>query len=347
MTKRCVIDKIEIADLRHRARSPGDDGLFVALHGAGHTGWYGPIANEVGSFVQTMIAGAIVGESFTDHWALHDALSQAVGSAASTAASWAVGAVDCAAWDLHGRADGESVARLINPAAAREVPLYASWLSLDITDTTTADTVALVGKEGWQFTKWSLRSRPADATAVAAPLLVDAVERAVTALRRKAAFDAVFTWNPGLLAAFAELIDPDRLLWLEDPLTDFAATYQNAKDVPLAVGERLLLTDDPSAVLGLQPRAFTLDVVGCGGLTRAAELASLARAAGVPVYPHGRSLIPAAHLAAAFPDAVAAVEYQLQWEPIRQRLFDLPWLPVSGQLLLSDAPGLGVRPRSQ
>src|SRR2546428_474443 len=82
--------------------------------------------------------------------------------------------------------------------------------------------------------------------------------------------------------------------------------------------------------LALKPRAFTLDVVGCGGLTRAVELLEQACVAGIPIFPHGRSLIPAVHLAAAYPHAVTAAEYQLQWEPTRQLLYAEPWQPMRG-----------------
>jgi L-alanine-DL-glutamate epimerase-like enolase superfamily enzyme len=121
-----------------------------------------------------------------------------------------------------------------------------------------------------------------------------------------------------------------------------------ATGLPLAVGERMLIGDDDARLIELvRPAAFTLDVVGCGGLTRAVELVAVARKAGVPVYPHGRSLVPAVHLAAAFPDAVVAVEYQLAWEPVRRSLFAGSWLPQFGQLRLPSTPGLGTTPRSR
>src|SRR5207342_1254902 len=88
-----------------------------------------------------------------------------------------------------------------------------------------------------------------------------------------------------------------------------------ANRLPVATGERLLVNHDPEGVLALRPHAFTFDVVACGGLTRAAQLTAAARAADIPVFPHGRSFVPAVHLAAAFPHAVSAVEYRLQWEP--------------------------------
>lgn len=83
------------------------------------------------------------------------------------------------------------------------------------------------------------------------------------------------------------------------------------------------------------------------GLTRAIELTTAASAASIPVFPHGRSLVPAIHLAAAFPHTVGALEYRLQWEPQRQQSYVRPCLPRHGEITISGAPGLGTTPRSR
>ncbi|AYF30428.1 hypothetical protein CSH63_23865 [Micromonospora tulbaghiae] len=103
---------------------------------------------------------------------------------------------------------------------------------------------------------------------------------------------------------------------------------------------------DAQAMLDLRPRAFTFDVVACGGLTRAVDLVAAAAARGIPVYPHGRSFVPAIHLAAAHPGAVPAVEYRLQWEPGRQQRYALPWRPTKDVITIPRSPGLGAAPRS-
>ena len=113
------------------------------------------------------------------------------------------------------------------------------------------------------------------------------------------------------------------------------------------IGERLRLDEDLGTLLDLvRPTALTIDVVGCGGLTRAVEITAVGHEAGIPVYPHGRSMVPGIHLAAAFPDAVRAVEYRRQWEPRRQLLYAEPWIPENGRFPAPEAPGLGTQPRS-
>jgi L-alanine-DL-glutamate epimerase-like enolase superfamily enzyme len=347
MSTDTAIDKVRVVDLRDWA-GPGDDGLFVAVEGAGRTGWYGPIADDAARYIDAFIAEVVVGDSFIDHSVLHKALRQAIGTCANKAGSWAIGAVDCAAWDLHGQVAETPVANLLSPSLISTIPLYASWLRLDLTDSSTLDAVARVGSAGWSFTKWGLRRGLVGDSPVEATRLARAARRVVAALGEAPAFDAIFTWDTQLMMAFVDQFDPAMLLWLEDPLaTRDPGAYTDIGEFPLALGERLLVGDNAAALLARRLRAFTLDVVGCGGLTRAVELVTEADAAGVPVFPHGRSLIPAAHLAAAFPQTIPAAEYQLQWEPIRQLLYTEPWLPLEGQLILPRTPGLGLTPRSR
>lgn len=342
-----TIDRIDVTDLRHRA-GPGDDGLFVAVHGNGHVGWYGPVGGEPALCAARTLASAVSGRTFANHRVLHTALRQAVGPRPARSASWAIGAVDCAVWDLRGHLEQVPVAKILNPSSVSSVPLYASWLRLDLAHPSARDAVAEVGQGGWRFTKWGLRRDDTIEPGLDASRLAAAAQLVVDTLGTNAAFDAVFTWDEALARGFLDRIDRSGLVWLEDPLANHdLVSYQRIPGSTLAVGERLLLGQDASELLGLGLGAFTIDVVGCGGLTVAVEAVQLASAAGIPVFPHGRSLVPSAHLAAAFPQAVTTAEYQLQWEPARQRLYAEPWQPEHGRLVLPTRPGLGLTPRSR
>lgn len=76
MTGDVRIDAIEILDLGLWAGS-GDSRLFVAVHGGGQAGWYGPIADAPGRYVDRLLSHAAVGGSVTDHPALHRRLRAA------------------------------------------------------------------------------------------------------------------------------------------------------------------------------------------------------------------------------------------------------------------------------
>lgn len=348
MTEPALV-KIEVVRTTE-ATCPGDDTAFVAVHGGGDVGWYGPVSSEVGRTVG-VIAAAAAGSRVTDHRGLVGRLFTAAGGDRhGRLGPWAVGAVDCAVWDLHGRLLGKPVAELLSPPCTRaRIPAYASWLRMDLTSSETPEALAQVAEEDWAFTKWGLRRRPGPTVDSEVRDLVGAVQRAAQHIGAGFAVDAVGTWNPQLSTAFAAKVDSSALRWLEDPLPEHDLPVYGrlaSTGLPLALGERLVPGEDLPRLLGQsRPAALTIDVVGCGGLTRAVEIASTAREAGIPLYPHGRSLVPGIHLAAAFPDAVPAVEYRRQWEPRRQQLYNEPWTPEHGAFPHPHPCGLGARPR--
>ncbi|MEU9079656.1 enolase C-terminal domain-like protein [Kitasatospora sp. NPDC048538] len=343
-----TIDKVETM-LVGAGAAAGDDTVFVTVHGGGRTGWYGPVSEPVGRAVDALSYAAI-GHLVTDHDGHRARLQVAAGGLVGSVAEWAVGAVDCALWDLHGRLADRPVADLLAPPASRSsVPAYASWLRVDLSGPPAPGVPTQVADEGWAFTKWGLRRRPDATTATEASHLLQSVDRAAEILGKGFAVDAVGTWSPELATAFAKRFDNPALTWLEDPLPEhYLRIYHRLANagLPVAVGERLRPDEDlPMLFDQVRPKALTIDVVGCGGLTRAVEITAAARKVGVPVYPHGRSMVPGIHLAAAFPDAVPAVEYRRQWEPRRQTLYAEPWTPDHGHLPSPRTPGLGTQPR--
>lgn len=347
--KELRIDRVEIKDCEEFVL-PGDDSYVVAVHASGESGWYGPVSGAVAALIEARIAPFVVGNAVADHDGLLALLQGALGAPVETVASWAVGAVDCAVWDLHARAERCPVTALIDRASrCSSVPAYASWLKLDPDADAGLDAVRRTASQGWPFTKWSLRADTRLDTGANAERLASLVRRVTDAIGAPAAFDALWTWDGALAACFGETVDPAGLIWLEEPLATgdaWAYSILARSRTPVALGERLRLGDEPAPLLAVQAlNALTLDVVGCSGITAAIRLTRHAIASGTPVYPHGRSLAPAVHLAAAFPDAIPAVEYQIQWEPRRQRLFTEPIECHAGRVVVPQGPGLGPVPR--
>jgi L-alanine-DL-glutamate epimerase-like enolase superfamily enzyme len=339
-----IID-VQVRDLSAQA-GPGDWGHFVGVDTGTATGWYGPVSAEVARYVKQNLTRCVVGLGVADHETITAALRACPTRDAreSVPRSWAIGAVDCAAWDAHGVLSGQPVAQLLSATSVSDVSLYASWLSVDTGRPDMADVVRRVAEQEWRFTKWSLRRHdgrtPDD--------LVRQMAAVSTAADASCAFDALWTWNEAFLVEVERrLPDPSAVRWIEEPLATHGASSKLRGRLPLALGERLGIDDDATEILATDNLAvLALDVVGCGGLTNAVRLASAAADAGVPVMPHGRSFTPGLHLAAAFPHTVPAVEYQLQWEPRRQALYDRVLHPAYGAVHLDGVAGLGTHPRS-
>lgn len=330
------IDAVDFTDLADHA-GPGDDTVFVAVRAGRATGWYGPLPTEVARWAHAM-APALLGSDATDHDTLHERLVHIAPQA--RAGSWAVGALDCAAWDLHASTEDRPVAALLtHTGPIHQVRAYSSWLSRDLSHPGVTDLVPQIAAQGWAFTKWGLRHQPGTRGGELAQQLHAA------ASVEPVAVDAVGTWPATLHAEFAAAADRAALVWLEDPApTHDPDLYRALSVLPLAIGERLTLHDDTPAVLAaIQPAVLTLDVVGCGGITAAQRILE---GTTTPVYPHGRSFQPALHLAAAHPHRVPAVEYRQQWESGRQHLYASPVEPHAGSLPLPAVPGLGATPRS-
>jgi L-alanine-DL-glutamate epimerase-like enolase superfamily enzyme len=345
-----LVDDLDVIDLSDLLSGGAVDVVFVAVRTAAGAGWYGPVTRQVGQRVRDL-SGLVTSTETNLVGTLRRHLKASRGTACDLLTSWALGAVDCALWDLRGKLAGCPVASLLTPAAITSpVRVYASHLTLDLTGLTDPEPVAATAAAGWAFTKWGLRDRTHADADVTAARMARAVTEAAAAAGAPVAVDALRTWSPVLAGAFARHLDREALVWLEDPLPGHDAGYWHLASarLPLVVGELLVLGEELAPLLsGTAPVGLCLDVAGCGGLTRAAAVTRQAARLGIPVYPHGRSLVPGVHLAAAFGRAVPAVEYRLQWEPARQQLLDEPLIPQHGLLDIPQAAGLGTTPRSK
>jgi L-alanine-DL-glutamate epimerase-like enolase superfamily enzyme len=328
----------------------GDDRHVVIVSAGDQHGSYGPVSERVARFISRRLAKTATGHAVRDHSGLLERLTNTVASSRPDVVSWAIGALDCAMWDLHGVVEGCSVAELLaGKPTRREIPAYASWLRLDISKPAAAPLITRAAMQGWLFTKWALRRRRPMSPSLEVSRLAQATIRATEAAGAPVAVDALGTWDHDFGRLFAAAGAAGLPRWLEDPLPDIGghALWKDDGKPPLAIGETVCLTDDLGLILNNPALAvLTIDVVGSGGLTRAVDIITAAHVKGVPIYPHGRSLIPGIHLAAAFPDAVPAVEYRLQWEPRRQALYCEPIVAADGRLPLPVRPGLGVTVRS-
>ncbi|WP_405388097.1 mandelate racemase [Streptomyces sp. NBC_01102] len=342
-----VIDQVRVERLDESVAGPwetGDSRFAVVVEARGVAGVFAPVDELPAALVATRLGQSVLRYAVTDHKRLLRRLLAELGPHSAGLGRWAVGALDCAVWDLHGRLADLPVAALLSDRPAPRVPVYASWLSLDLASTSAAESVKATAGEGFAFTKWALR----DAEAVEVARLA---ERAAAWAGQSVAVDALGSWGHLRAMEVAPLLAPETVRWVEDPLarTDRAAytqLHEQAKGLRVAFGERLSHVEDARAMLEhCRPEAFTFDAVWCGGITEARGWLGAAHDARVPVHLHGRAFLPAVHLAAAFPHVAGAAEYQVVWEPRRQRALRGTLRPDGGHVALPDRPGLGMEVR--
>ncbi|MCX4393205.1 enolase C-terminal domain-like protein [Streptomyces sp. NBC_01767] len=343
-----VIDRVRVERLDENVAGPwkaGDSRFAVVVEAGGVNGVFAPVDELPAALVATRLGQSALRHPVTDHTGLLRRLLAELGPHAAGLGRWAVGALDCAVWDLHGRLADLPVAALLSNRPAPRVPVYASWLSLDLAADSAAESVKATADEGFAFSKWALRGGAETAE------MVLLAERAAKWAGHSVAVDALGTWGHLRTMEVAPLLTPQAVRWVEDPLprTDQAAyrrLRRQTEGLRVAFGERLSHAEDARAVLEhCQPEAFTFDAVWCGGITEALTWLGAAHEARVPVHLHGRAFLPAVHLSAAFPEAAGAVEYQVVWEPRRQRALRGTLRPDGGHVTLPDRAGLGMEVR--
>ncbi|MET9818131.1 MULTISPECIES: enolase C-terminal domain-like protein [unclassified Streptomyces] len=342
-----VIDRVRVERLDESGAGPwkaGDSRFAIVVEAGGVTGVFAPVDELPAALVATRLGQSALGHPVADHTGLLRRLLAGLGPHAAGLGRWAVGALDCAVWDLHGRLVDLPVAALLSDRPAPRVPVYASWLSLDLTSTSAPASVKATADGGFAFTKWALRGAEAAEMALLA-------ERAAKWAGDSVAVDALGAWGHLRTMEVAPLLTPETVRWVEDPLprTEQAAyrqLHRQTEGLRVAFGERLSHPEDARVLLEhCRPEAFTFDAVWCGGITEAQGWLGAAHDAKVPVHLHGRAFLPAVHLAAAFPHVSGAVEYQVVWEPRRQRALCGTLRPDGGHVAIPDRPGLGMEVR--
>ena len=321
---------------------------FLRLGAAGETGLFGPVDRIVATFALARLRPLLEGRPLPAPGAVRELLAGAHRHAGTGLAAVAIGAVDCALWDLRGKLAGQPVFELLG-GGRREVPAYASLLGHELEGEAAPARAAAALAEGYAGVKWALRGAAgSDAGLAAAARVREAIGSGAALM-----LDALCGWQPAEAEARCREAETLGLRWLEDPLParDLVGTARLAARtaVPIATGEHAYSAAEAGALLRFaEPAALLVDAGWCG-LSDARQVAAACAGAGVPLCPHGAGLVPGLHLAAAYPDSVPMVEYHVTLEPRRQHWFAQPLEPREGRLVPPAAPGLGIalRPERQ
>ncbi len=259
----------------------------------------------------------------------------------------AISAVDCALWDLRGKAMGYPVFRLLGGPTRERIACYASMLGHSLDAGLVRERAQWAVAQGFAAQKWFFRYGPSDG--------LEGMERNVALARtvREAVgphieimFDAWMGWDATYTIRVLERIAEYRPRWMEEPVPpdrigDFVA-IRRSSTVPIATGEHeytrwgflQLLQAEAVDVLQADPD-------WCGGISELTKICTLASAFGRQVFPHGHSIHAAAHVIAAQPPSVCPMaEYLLLHQPAKQWFQQEQLAPENGTIALPSAPGL-------
>ena len=255
---------------------------------------------------------------------------------------FAISSVDCALWDIVGKALGQPVYRLLGGAVKADMPVYV----------TTND------RRDWDESEYfgvklAMPYGPADGREgllANRDLVKECRER--IGEKRDIMLDCYMAWDVEYTLRMIDLVAPYGVRWIEEALApDDVRGYEKlaryAGPVALATGEheysrwghRELL--ETGALSVLQP-----DVMWVGGITEARRICALASAWNVLVVPHAGGLqAPGLHLIKSQVNCPFA-EWVRTWDRDKGRpepaILGVPD-PEQGRIRPSEEAGLGIR----
>lgn len=260
-----------------------------------------------------------------------------------------VSAIDCALWDLKGKAWALPIYRLLGGPTRPAVPAYASMLGFSIAPEQAAPIARQYQQLGYQAQKWFFRYGPAaGAEGMAKNIALAEAVREAVGPDYMLMFDAFMSWNVPYATKMLRALEAVNPTWMEEPIppervSEFVK-LKTSTHVPIATGEHVytrwqskeLLVNGAVDVLQNDPD-------WTGGITELVKICALASAFEAPVVAHGHSLLSALHVAGSqSPAVVPMVEYLINHQPNKQFFQRIQYAPENGSINLPQAPGLGI-----
>lgn len=315
----------------------------------GISGLFGPIQAFQAVIIATELRPFLIGRDALATELLLDLMLRLNRHGRSGYFVTAISAVDCALWDLKGKAWDQPVYRLLGGPTRPSVPAYASMLGHSIVPEEAASGAHEYQAMGYGAQKWFFRYGPGDgADGMAKNLNMARAVREAVGPHYPLMFDAFMSWDVHYATQMVQALEPLNPTWMEEPLPperlgEFVALRQ-ASRVPIATGEHVYTRWQTKELLVNNAVDFLQnDPDWTGGISELVKVATLASAFGVRLIAHGHSLLPALHVAASqSPAVVPMVEFLVYHQPTKQHFHSPRYGPENGEIRLPDLPGLGL-----
>jgi L-alanine-DL-glutamate epimerase-like enolase superfamily enzyme len=325
-------------------------GIYLEIQSdTGVSGLFGPIERDQAFVIHHHLRPFLIGRDPLATELLYDQMIRLNRHGRSGLFMTGVSPVDCALWDLKGKAWGQPIYRLLGGPTRPAVPAYASLLGYSVEPEAAAETAREYVALGYKAQKWFFGYGPVHgAEGMAKNVAMAYAVRQAVGPYYPLMFDAFWSWNVGYASKMAQALEPLDPTWLEEPVPPERVgelrRIRQASRTPIATGEHVytrwqtkeLLVNEAIDVLQNDPD-------WTGGITELCKLGALASAFEVPVIAHGHSLLAALHVAGArSPAEVPYVEFLVNHQPSKQFFHNPAYAPVDGEVTLPDLPGLGL-----
>ncbi|MBT5319524.1 MAG: mandelate racemase/muconate lactonizing protein [Chloroflexi bacterium] len=328
------------------------EGIFVQIESdEGVVGVGGPLLGEhLGQIIIDRLAPMILGRDPRSVELLWDQMFRQSPDGRLGDTLMAISAVDCALWDLKGKAVGEPVARLIGGPTRERIPAYASMLSFSTDDLGLVRERASEWKaKGYRAQKWFFRHGPGSGNeGVDKNMALAETLRSELGVGYDLMFDAWMSWDlPFSLKMVRRLEDVDPR-WVEEPLMpdrlDGHTELRQHTMIPISGGEHTMTRWGFKSVV--EARAMDIlqpDIYWTGGLSEALKVAALASVHDLQIMVHGFNNPANLQFSTAMSPSLTPLQENLvQWSPIFQHFLKEPTQPVDGDYLAPSTPGMGM-----
>lgn len=315
----------------------------------GVSGLFGPIREPQAFVIQKSLRPFLIGQDPLATEALSDQMLRIDRHGRSGIFVTGISPVDCALWDLKGKAWGQPIYRLLGGPTRTFVPAYASMLGFSVEPKTAAEIAQEYKTKGFKAQKWFFRYGPGDGEAGKEKNLAmaQAVREAVGPYYTLM-FDAFMGWDMAYAKDMVKALEPLHPTWMEEPIPPERVgglrRIRKATNVPVATGEHVYTRWQVKELLmGEAVDVIQTDPDWTGGITELVKICALASSFEVPVVAHGHSLLPALHVAGAqSPTTVPMVEFLIRYQEIKQFFHKPIYRPEAGSVKLPELPGLGL-----
>ena len=337
-----------------QARSSGDSQEIRALYvevqtDEGISGLFGPIERSQAFVIANHLRPFLLGRDPLATELLYDQMIRLNRHGRSGMFMTGVSPVDCALWDLKGKAWGQPIYRLLGGPTRPAIPAYASMLGYSIEPEAAAETALDFKKQGYQAQKWFFHYGPGHGVeGMEKNLAMAGAIREAVGPHYMLMFDAFMSWNVQYATKMVQALEPLNPTWMEEPIPPERVgelrKLRESSRVPIATGEHVFTRWQTKELLVNQAVDWLQnDPDWTGGITELTKIVALASAFEVPVIAHGHSLLAALHVAGAqSPAAVPMVEYLITKQPMKQFFHQPTYAPENGLVTLPNMPGLGL-----
>ena len=315
------------------------------------TGISGPINENVAFIIAKQLKSILIGKDAFATELIWDQMYRKLVHGRQGDPIWAISFVDCALWDLKGKALNQPVYKLLGGATVNKIPAYASMLGYNVLDMHLVKKRALAYKsKGFTAQKWFFRYGPAKG--------IEGLKKnieLVKTLRETLGgdydlmFDCWQSMDVPYVLSLAAAIKKYNPKWLEEcAMPDRIDSYvrlKNKINIPLAGAEHHYTRWGMNQFIS----QGALDIIQadphwCGGISEMMKISALCSTHDLILIPHAGAMHSGVHFSfSQSPAHTPLIEYLVKWMPIMQFFVKEPIVPNQGFINVPEKSiGLGV-----